>query len=129
MPSSFCYSELHTRDLARAKAFYAELFGWKMQHMTQIDYWLIDTAHENEQGISGGIVKRMGPKPADGQAVNAFVCTVNVPSVDTYFARAQKLGGTVALAKMAIPGVGWIAYCKDLEDNIFGLHQPDLAAK
>ena len=121
--------EIHAEAPAQAAEYYSELFGWKMQHMAQIDYWLIDTAHENEPGINGGIVKRMGPKPADGQAVNAFVCTVNVPSVDSYFARAQKLGGTVALPKMAIPGVGWIAYCKDPDGNIFGLHQPDPTAK
>ena len=120
--------EIHAESPAKAAAFYGELFGWKMQHMMHIDYWLIDTAHENEPGINGGIVKRMGPKPADGQAVNAFVCTVNVASVDSYFACAQKLGGTVALAKMAIPGVGWIAYCKDLDGNIFGLHQQDPGA-
>ena len=34
-------------------------------------------------------------------------------------------GGTVALAKMPIPGVGWLAYCKDTEGNIFGMMQPD----
>jgi predicted enzyme related to lactoylglutathione lyase len=61
--------------------------------------------------------------------VTSFVCTVQVPSVDDYFAKAQKLGGTVALPKMPIPGVGWIAYCKDPDGNIFGLHQPDPNAK
>jgi predicted enzyme related to lactoylglutathione lyase len=26
---------------------------------------------------------------------------------------------------MAIPGVGWLAYCKDTEGNIFGMMQSD----
>jgi predicted enzyme related to lactoylglutathione lyase len=26
---------------------------------------------------------------------------------------------------MPIPGVGWLAYCKDTEGNIFGLMQAD----
>jgi hypothetical protein len=38
-------------------------------------------------------------------------------------------GGTVALAKMPIPGIGWLAYCKDTEGNIFGMMQRDGSAK
>jgi predicted enzyme related to lactoylglutathione lyase len=34
-------------------------------------------------------------------------------------------GGAVAVPKMAIPGVGWLAYCTDPEGNIFGLMQDD----
>jgi uncharacterized protein len=30
---------------------------------------------------------------------------------------------------MAIPGVGWLAYAKDTEGNIFGFMQSDPAAK
>lgn len=26
--------------------------------------------------------------------------------------------------KMDVSGVGWLAYCKDLEENIFGMLQP-----
>ena len=38
-------------------------------------------------------------------------------------------GGTIALPKMPIPGVGWLAYLKDTEGNIFGMMQPDPSAK
>jgi predicted enzyme related to lactoylglutathione lyase len=121
--------EIHAEHPEKLAAYYEGLFGWKMQHMPQLNYWLIDTSHGNEPGINGGLLKRIGPKPADGQAVNSFVCTVSVPSVDEYFAKALKTGGTVALPKMAIPNVGWIAYCKDPDGNIFGLHQADPKAK
>jgi predicted enzyme related to lactoylglutathione lyase len=121
--------EIHASEPKELTAFYTELFGWKMQHLAHIDYWLIDTTHGDEPGINGGLLRRQGPKPADGQAVNAHMCTVNVPSLDAYFARAQKLGGSVALPKMAIPGVGWVAYVKDPDGNIFGLHQVDANAK
>ena len=121
--------EIHASEPEKLVEFYRELFGWTFQHLPQIDYWLVDTAHENEPGINGGLLRRQGPKPAQGQAVNAHMCTVNVPSVDAYFARAQKLGGAVALPKMAIPGVGWVAYVVDPDGNVFGLHQEDRAAK
>jgi hypothetical protein len=121
--------EIHASEPQKLAAYYRELFGWKMQHLPHIDYWLIDTSEGDAAGINGGLMQRRGAKPAEGQAVNAFVCTVSVASVDTFAAKALKLGGTEALPKMAIPGVGWVAYCKDPDGNIFGLHQEDKNAK
>jgi len=43
--------------------------------------------------------------------------------------RATESGGSVALLKMAIPTVGWLAYCKDTEGNVFGMLTPDANAK
>ena len=34
-------------------------------------------------------------------------------------------GGSIALPRMPIPGVGWLFYAKDTEGNIFGVTQPD----
>jgi uncharacterized protein len=63
--------------------------------------------------------------PINGDAVIAYVCTVDVPSVDDAVAKITSLGGTIALPKIAIPGVGWVAYTKDTEGNIFGTMQND----
>jgi hypothetical protein len=38
-------------------------------------------------------------------------------------------GGSLAVPKMPIPGMGWLAYFKDTEGNIFGVMQPDTTAK
>lgn len=83
--------EIHASEPAKLAAYYRELFGWKMQHLAHMDYWLIDTSEGGEPGINGGLLQRRGPKPTDGQAVNAFMCTVNVSSVDAYRAKALKL--------------------------------------
>lgn len=55
----------------------------------------------------------------------AYVCTVDTVSVDDSVKRVEAGGGSIALPKMAIPGVGWLAYCKDTEGNIFGMMQAD----
>jgi uncharacterized protein len=60
--------------------------------------------------------------------VNAFICTVQVDSVDGTLAKNAALGGVVALPKMPVPGVGWLAYMKDPDGNILGLLQSDEAA-
>ena len=38
-------------------------------------------------------------------------------------------GGTVLMEKTAVPGVGYFAYCKDTEGNVFGIIEGDLEAK
>jgi uncharacterized protein len=55
--------------------------------------------------------------------VNAYVCTIGVASVDDSVTKALAAGGTLALPKMPIKGVGWLACCKDTKGNIFGVMQ------
>lgn len=49
--------------------------------------------------------------------VTAFVATLAVCDLDQY------------LMKVAIRGIGWLAYRKDIEDNLFGMLQADTGAK
>jgi uncharacterized protein len=121
-----CHFEIHADDPERASAFYTSLFDWQFSKWGgPVDYWLIQTGSEGP-GIDGGLVRRMGT--VDGQAVTAYVCTVDVPSVDDYTAKVEANGGKIALPKMPVPGVGWLAYAKDPEGNIFGMMQMDPAA-
>lgn len=116
--------EIHAEDPERALGFYQGLFGWEFHKWDgPTDYWLIKTG--DGPGINGGLVRRHGPGPVDGQAVNAYTCTVDVPSVDEFVRAVPERGGTVVVPKMPIPGVGWLAYAKDTEGNIFGLMQAD----
>jgi predicted enzyme related to lactoylglutathione lyase len=62
-------------------------------------------------------------------AVNAFVCTVDVADLDATLARVGELGGRVVVPRMPIPTVGYLAYAKDTEGNIFGMMQMDANAK
>jgi predicted enzyme related to lactoylglutathione lyase len=121
--------EIHADNPERAVAFYSKVFGWSFKSWGgPMPYWLITTG-ENGPGINGGLVPRRGPAPADGQAVNAYVCTVDVPNIDEFSGKALAAGATVALPKMPVPGVGWLAYFKDSEGNIFGMMQNDPNAK
>lgn len=120
--------EIHASEPERAIRFYRELFGWQFNKWSgPMDYWLVVTGAREEPGIDGGLVRRQGD--IDGKAVIAYVCTVDVRSVDDTMAAARKLGATVALEKMPVPGVGWLAYLKDTEANIFGIMQNDPSAK
>jgi uncharacterized protein len=128
--------EIQAADPDRAAEFYRRLFGWQIREWkipgvelpAENRYWLVTTGAEGDRGIDGGLLIRRGPAPADGQPVNAFICTVAVASVDGSVATALAAGGSVALPKMPVKGVGWLAYCKDTEGNIFGLMQEDRTA-
>jgi predicted enzyme related to lactoylglutathione lyase len=120
--------EIHAGDLNRAVNFYQALFAWTFQKWEgPMEYWLITTGPDEQPGINGGLVQRRGE--LDGQAVIAYVCTVDVADVDASLATALANGGEVAVPKMAIPGMGWLVYCKDTEGNIFGMMQSDPNAK
>lgn len=125
--------EIHAENPARAAKFYTDVFGWLFEEYPAMDYWVVYTGGVKrkwgdpvtEVGIDGGMLKRRGDPPVVGAAVNAYVVTMGCEDYDAMHAKILAAGGTVALPKMAIPGMAWQGYYKDTEGNIFGLHQPD----
>jgi predicted enzyme related to lactoylglutathione lyase len=114
--------EINADDPERATRFYAKVFGWTVQKWNgPVDYWLLMTGDEKEPGIDGAITPRSDPP-------EATVMTVDVPSIDECVSNVRENGGTVIVPKMPVPGIGWLAYCKDTEGNTFGMMQADTNA-
>jgi hypothetical protein len=119
--------EIHADEPERAIRFYHSVFGWEFTGWGEpFEYWLVKTGDSGQPGIDGGLIRRK--LSIDGAAVIAFVCTVAVSDLDRYLMRVTTSGGQVTVPKMAIQGVGWLAYCKDTEGNIFGMLQADATA-
>ena len=117
-PSHF---EFHSIDPAKALAFFEKVFGWKTQKWDgPQEYWLLMTGSGN--GIDGGLMKSMDGNP---RTVN----TIEVQNVDEALAKCTANGAQVAVPKMAIPGVGWLAYCVEPTGNLFGIMHHDHNAK
>jgi hypothetical protein len=128
MMNRVVHFEIHVEDPARAITFYSTLFGWRFTKWDgQVEYWTIETGPKTEPGIDGGLLPRKGI--IDGQAVIAYICTIEIDDLDQIMLQAQAMGAALALPKMAIPGIGWLAYLKDTEGNIFGIMQNDPAAQ
>jgi predicted enzyme related to lactoylglutathione lyase len=105
----------------RAITFYGKVFDWQFQRWEgPIPYWMVMTG-EAGPGINGGLHPRAFP----GQGP---VNVVDVPSCDEYVRRIEGAGGKTVVPKMAIPGIGWLAYCSDPEGNTLGLMQADPSA-
>lgn len=103
----------------RAGKFYSQVFGWEIKKWEgPMDYWMIMTGDQSKPGINGGMLKRT---EQGGTNCN----TIDVPSADEFIRKITAAGGTIVLPKMAVPGVGWLAYFKDTEGNVSGIMQED----
>jgi uncharacterized protein len=115
--------EINSDDPERAVKFYQKVFGWKIEKWNgPVDYWLVNTGPKDQPGINSGITKRMNPQASTYN-------TVDVPSVDEFTKRIVESGGKVVVPRMAVPGVGYMAYCADTEGNVFGIMQEDPEAR
>jgi len=81
--------ELHTGDLARARAFYAQLCGWRPERIAAggRSYQALELG----DGVGGGIVE-CGTRRA------LWLPYVEVPDAAAATRRAQELGASVLLA-------------------------------
>jgi predicted enzyme related to lactoylglutathione lyase len=89
--------ELHTGDLPRARAYYAELCGWRPEQVDAREGSYL--ALELGGGLGGGIVEC-------GTTRSLWLPYVEVPDVDAATERARRLGASVLLDPREGPG-GW----------------------
>jgi predicted enzyme related to lactoylglutathione lyase len=104
--------EFSAADREAAGKFYADLFGWKIQHMPEFNYTTFDT----EAGIGGGINTTTEEYPA-----GTVVFYVGTQDIEASLAKAESLGGKTILPKMEVPGMGWLAMFLDPFGNKIGL--------
>lgn len=110
--SRVTHFEIHAEKPGRAAEFYKGVFGWEISKWDgPVDYWLVKTGPDDQPGINGAILQRMGGSEAS--AVIAYVCTIDVANLDDSLTKIVASGGSMALDKRAVPMVGWQAYCKD----------------
>lgn len=121
--SRVIHFEVPADDTARARRFYEQVLGWRFQQWDgPFEYWMATTGPGEHPGIDGALMVRQAP----GQGT---VNVVSVESVDETIRVVEAAGGKTVVQKMAVPGVGWVAYFVDTENNTFGVMQPDPAAK
>ena len=106
----FSMHELITTDLASAKEFYGELFGWTFTETKTIygnRYLLVHNAGTE----AGGMMLKEGNVPDD--VIPCWDTYVTVDDVEASAERVEKLGGTVILPPTDIPKVGRFCVVKD----------------
>jgi predicted enzyme related to lactoylglutathione lyase len=116
--------EIPAEDTKRAVAFYKKALGWKFSKYggEGMDYWLATSGEDKEPGINGAISKKGDTHPTT-------INTISVPSFEDAVKKIKAAGGEILGPKMTVPSVGYMAYCKDTEGNMFGVMQMDPKAK
>ena len=110
MPHNIVHFEVPADNVERAKKFYQDLFGWKIEP-AEGGYNLITVG---EPGPNGGMKARHAP----GEGVTVYI---SVESVDDYSKKIQSLGGTVVMPKTPVPTMGYFAVFMDTEGNAMAL--------
>ncbi|HSW48061.1 MAG TPA: VOC family protein [Candidatus Saccharimonadales bacterium] len=132
MSNRVVHFEIEAKDKDRAKKFYSDAFGWKMDQAGEDfgGYISVTTGDiKVPGGINGGIYQEEEKK------LNAFSCVISVDNVDKAIADVKSAGGKVfddnktpdgkqLGEKMDIPGIGIYVKCEDTEGNRFTLLQP-----
>lgn len=122
MEERIVHFEIPADDPERAKDFYEKVFGWKIEKWDgPMDYWLVNTG-EKDPGINGGLTRRADP-------VTITTNTVGVENLDNKLNEVTGAGGEIVMPRSVIPNMGYLAYCKDTEGNIFGLMESDESAE
>jgi uncharacterized protein len=108
--SRVVHFEIHASQPQILMDFYAGLFGWSFTKWEgPADYWLIETGPSDQPGINGGLLPRRGPAPlTEMPPVNAFVCTVEIPSLEKALCQSIALGARSCFPRCPFQGsAGW----------------------
>lgn len=107
--------ELPADDLARATAFYRDVFGWSAQRLP-FDYVLVDTDGEpvDVADSDGGISPRT-------EFVQGPVLIIEVPAIDDVAGKVVEAGGALLNTKERVGDFGYSQYVKDSEGTVLCL--------
>ena len=114
MANPFVHVELNTTDVPAAKAFYGELFDWKLEDMPMPsgNYTIIKVG----EGTGGGMLKH----PVPG-APSAWLAYVSVDDIEAATKMAKSLGATVMQDVTEVMGMGWLSIIVDPTGAALGL--------
>lgn len=118
MANPFVHVELATNDVAKAKAFYGQLFDWKLEDVPMGDgntYTLIGVG----DGTGGGMMKM--PMPG---APSMWMAYVLVDDIEAATRKARSLGANVMKDVTEVMGMGWLSIFTDPTGAHIGLWQP-----
>ena len=116
MASPFVHLELNTPDLAKAKAFYGEMFGWQFSDMDMGAHGVYST-FKPDSGPGGGMFSMQGGAPG-------WLTYVGVDDVKQATQKARSLGAQVHVDSQEIPHVGWFSVLSDPVGSNFAIFQP-----
>ena len=120
--------EIPADDVERAKKFYSENFGWKLNQMGPEvgNYVLVHTGPTDDKGmpqdrafINGGLMRR-------DPSASSPVLVIAVADADATVEKVRQSGGRLVGEILDIPNVGRYARVQDTEGNVIGVIKPSM---
>ena len=115
MANPFVHVELNTTDVPKAKGFYGELFGWKLEDVPMGEFGTYTMINVGE-GTGGGIMKH--PMPG---APSMWLAYVLVDDIAAATKKAKSLGAQVVKDVTEVGGHGWLSIIVDPTGAVLGL--------
>jgi predicted enzyme related to lactoylglutathione lyase len=106
--------DIPVSDLAKATAFYSDLFGWQIAELPGFEGYPMWRAPNQISG--GGLAPR-------GEGFTQPRSYVEVDSIDATVALATAAGAEVLMAKAPITETSWWAVIADPDGNSIGLYE------
>lgn len=118
-PGAMAWCEVNTRDAARARDFYATVFGLEARKLEApgMEYW---TLHAGDRPI-GGVLQMDAHWPAE--VPPHWMIYFQTEATEAACARAKELGGKVCVPPFDTP-YGRIAVLEDAGGAVFSVMQP-----
>jgi hypothetical protein len=118
MGNPIVHWELMSQEPEKVAAFYAKIFGWKVDHHLELNYRIVDTqAAGDMKGINGGIVKPDKPGPWPGN----MLFYILVDDLAKYRKKVVAAGGKIQIEEQKVPGMGKFSLFTDPEGRMMGL--------
>jgi predicted enzyme related to lactoylglutathione lyase len=115
MANPFTYSELHSKDEKKARAFYSSLFDWKLEpfDVPGRQYHMVDA----REGHPGAITEELF------EGVSGWLTYVQVDDCAKSTRKARELGAQIVRDCVEIPD-GIFSVLRDPAGAVVGIFQP-----
>src|SRR6185503_9333405 len=103
MGNPVVHFELMSKNPAKVSDFYAKTFGWKVKHMPEINYRVVDT-DAKASGMPGNML-----------------FYILVDDLAVYRKKVKAAGGKIHIEEQKVPGMGKFSLFTDPEGRMMGL--------
>ena len=118
MANRLAHFGIEADDVARARTFYENVFGWRFEPWGPPGFFMIDQGPTDKPAIRGSLAGR--DEPLTGSGNRGFRCTIAVEDIDAIAAAVVQHGGRIAMDKFVIPTIGTLIHFEDTEGNVAG---------
>jgi len=121
-----CWFEIYVKDIHRARAFYTNVLGEKINDVVEAPQLKIASfsTGKNSSIVSGALIEMGGTKAGDEKAVNIIVY---FPTDDCTASEKKVIaaGGKILKSKFPVDAPGYCSLCIDTEGNPIGFFSLD----